>query len=349
MPVSQKTFGMPQHTMTKLIQRFLLIWLSLLSLAAYFWPRFGVAFDPFIHKQLLPYLIIVTMFGVGWMLPIDEIKKVASRWPTILGGTLTQFLVMPMLALGFGMLFGFQKETMVGIILVGCVPGAMASNVLTIVSRGNASYSVSLTTLATILSPIAVPAMLAATAIFVDPATVEVLDSASDDSGSIYLRSAINLLMWVVIPVLLGFAMGRILPQFESQAKTIGSNVANLAILLIIATVVGLSRDKLADLPIALFTCLLLINVLGYAGGFTGGSLMKLPHPMKRALTLEVGMQNAGLGATLASALFTHSDSTVAVAPAFYTFFCMFTGTILAWYWSSRQVEQEASDKGSPV
>ena len=149
--------------MTRLIQRFLLIWLSLLSLTAYYWPSFGIEFDPFEHtaKNSLPYLIIVTMFGVGWMLPIDEIRKVASQWPKVIGGTFTQFLVMPLLALGVGLAFGLSGENLVGVILVGCVPGAMASNVLTIVSKGNASYSVSLTTLATILSPIAVPTMLA--------------------------------------------------------------------------------------------------------------------------------------------------------------------------------------------
>ena len=224
--------------MTKLIQRYLLVWLSLLSLAAYYWPQTGISFDPWVHTSQLPYLIIVTMFGVGWMLPIDEIKKVASRWPTIIGGTLTQFLVMPMLALGIGIAFGLQGDMLVGVILVGCVPGAMASNVLTIVSKGNASYSVSLTSLATLLSPIAVPTMLAISASFVDASTLGVLEGANDDSGSVYLTSGIKLLKWVVIPVIAGFLMGRLLPQYEQQAKVIGSNVANLAILLIIATVV---------------------------------------------------------------------------------------------------------------
>ncbi len=332
--------------MTRLIQRFLLVWLLLLSLAAYYWPHTGLEFDPFEQTaKVLPYLIIITMFGVGWMLPIDEIKEVASQWPKILGGTCTQFLVMPALALGIGLAFGLTGETLVGVILVGCVPGAMASNVLTIVSRGNASYSVSLTTLATILSPIAVPTMLALSAMLVDDATRGVIENASSDSGSVYLNSGIKLLKWVVLPVIAGFLVGRMLPQYESQAKTIGSNVANLAILLIIASVVGKSRGQLAELPLIVFGCLLLINLLGYAGGFAGGSLMQLSHTMKRALTLEVGMQNAGLGATLATELFKNPNSVVAIAPAFYTFFCMFTGTILAWYWSSRHVQESESRK----
>ena len=253
---------------------------------------------------------------------------------------------MPLLALGVGLAFGLSGENLVGVILVGCVPGAMASNVLTIVSKGNASYSVSLTTLATILSPIAVPTMLAISASVVDQSTREIIESASNDSGSIYLDSAVKLLKWVVLPVIAGFTMGRLLPQYESQAKTIGSNMANLAILLIVAAVIGISRDDLAALPMMVFGCLLLINILGYLSGFTGGSFMRLTHPMKRALTLEVGMQNAGLVATLATQLFT-TDSSVAIAPAFYTFFCMFTGTILAWYWNTRPVPEHGPQEVS--
>jgi BASS family bile acid:Na+ symporter len=79
---------------------------------------------------------------------------------------------------------------------------------------------------------------------------------------------------------------------------------------------------------------------MGYCCGQFGGKLLKLSPGMKRALTLEVGMQNAGLGATLASELFPANPS-VAIAPAFYTFFCMFTGTILAWYWSGKKYRSQ--------
>ena len=106
--------------MTRLIQRFLLIWLSLLSLAAYYWPRFGIPLDPFEHMaEILAYPIIVTMFGVGWMLPLNEIKNVASQWPKIIGGTLTQFLVMPILALGIGIGCGLSGDHLVGVMPLG--------------------------------------------------------------------------------------------------------------------------------------------------------------------------------------------------------------------------------------
>ena len=84
---------------------------------------------------------------------------------------------------------------------------------------------------------------------------------------------------------------------------------------------------------------LLLLNLFGYASGFLGGKLLKLPTSMRRALTLEVGMQNAGLGTALVKVLFPE-DTAVLVPPALYTFGCMLTGTILARVWSRRSTDE---------
>ena len=99
--------------MTKLIERFLLLWLIILSLVAFYWPHAGLAFDPFNHRTLLPYLIIVTMFSVGWMLPVKEVKQVVTQWPVVLGGTAVQFVSMPLLACLIGQLLGFEGEQLV--------------------------------------------------------------------------------------------------------------------------------------------------------------------------------------------------------------------------------------------
>ena len=149
------------------LERLLLLWLVLLSYVAYRWPDLHgwspevAAFDPFQQsKPLLKPMFAVAMLAIGSLLPAEEVRRVLRRWPTVLGGTAIQFLSMPLLAYGVGRLLGFQGPTMIGIVMVGCVPGAMASNVLTLMARGNVSYSVSLTTSATILSPLVVPWVL---------------------------------------------------------------------------------------------------------------------------------------------------------------------------------------------
>ena len=303
--------------------RYLLIWISLCSFFAYIWPRMlPLAPDPFVWgKSTLSYAITVTMFAIGWMLPTAEVNLVAKRWPTVLGGTATQYAAMPLLAFAFGRLFQLETEAMLGLLMVGCVPGAMASNVLTLNARGNTSYSVALTTSATLLSPLMVPLTLSLA--LTDMPQVQ-LDA---------IGMARGLLLTIVLPVVTGHLLGRRYPDWEHVARRVGSAVANLVILWIIAVVVGMNRDRLPQLTPHVFLALLAVNVCGYAAGYTAGLTMRLPEAMRRALTLEVGMQNAGLGAFLATSFFP-DHPTAAIPPALYTFGCMFTGTLLASGWA---------------
>lgn len=312
----------------------------MLSLAAYLGPAWlPERLDPFLATSgILWHLIAVTMFAIGWMLPRDEVLQVARRWPLVLAGTAIQFATMPLAAWLVARGVGLQGDALTGAIIVGCVPGAMASNVLTLMARGNVSYSLSLTTSATLLSPLVVPLALQLTL----GKTVDV------PVATIMLR-----LVWaIVVPVVAGHVLGRSLPKWESTARRVGSTIANLAILWIIAVVVAVNRDKLNGLAsnwnasLVLVGSLALINVVGYLAGYGGGWALRLPEPMRRALTLEIGMQNAGLGATLAKTFF--SDE-AAIPAALFTFGCMFTGTILARLWANMEPSPAPSRERSTV
>lgn len=305
-----------------MLDRLILPLLCLLSWAAYKWDRW-FAIDPFVASKgwLLP-LFAVTMFLIGMLLPRDELVQVARRWPAVLAGTAIQYTAMPLTAWALAEAFGLTGADYVGVILAGCVPGAMASNVLTLMARGNVSYSVSLTTSATLLSPLVVPTALLIT-----------LGQKVDFP----YRDTMWTLTWtVVLPVVAGFLAGRLFVQYRGVVRVVGGTVANLTILWIIAVVVALNRDRVGNVTLLLPAVLLLLNMIGYAAGYLGGHLLRLDRPMRRALTLEVGMQNAGLGSTLAVSLFAASGGqAVALAPALYTFGCMLTGTILAATWAT--------------
>ncbi len=299
-----------------------LVGLVLLSGLAGIWPTWfeGVP-DPFLgSRSSLWGLIALTMFAIGWRLPRDEVREVAHRWPVVFGGTIIQYTVMPVLSYIAATTLQFDESTTVGIILVGCVPGAMASNVLTLLARGNVSYSVSLTTLATLVSPLIVPLVLklALNGISVDfPLTTTIR----------------QLSLYVVLPVIAGHLLGRLIQRRDQWSATISALVANLVILWIIAVVVASNRDRFGSIDARIFFALLLVNALGYVAGQLGGRALRIGPSMRRALTLEVGMQNAGLGSTLALALFPDQPE-VAIPCAFYTFGCMLTGTGLAVWWS---------------
>lgn len=310
-----------------MLERFLIVWLVLSSLAAYCWPWLasffpssGQTVDPFVaSKTILPHLITVTMLAVGSLLPTDEIRQLGRRWPAVLAGTCTQYLAMPTLGYVVGHLMGFTHGLLIGIIVVGCVPGAMASNVLTYVARGHVSYSVSLTTLATLISPLVVPALF-----------LLLLREQVDESA--LWEGCKTLALHVVLPVVAGHALSRWWKGWDRATQKWGPAVANVSILWIIAVVVGLNRDRMSQITLWLLTALLLINVLGYAAGYFAGVLLRLPETMRRALTIEVGMQNAGLGTVLTLQLFREYPE-AAIPTALYTFGCMFTGTLLAQIW----------------
>jgi BASS family bile acid:Na+ symporter len=119
--------------------------------------------------------------------------------------------------------------------------------------------------------------------------------------------------------------------------RVLGPIIANVTILWIIAVVVGLNRDRLSEVNAAVLIVLLVVNLLGYTAGHFGAKMLRIPESMRRALTLEVGMQNAGLGTVLAIGLFPERPAT-AIPTAAYTFGCMLTGTMLAQWWARKSI-----------
>jgi bile acid:Na+ symporter, BASS family len=306
-----------------MFDRLLIVWLTVVSLVAYYWPHWFpslAARDPFLaSKPFLDHLFALTMFAIGWILPRDEIEQVRRRWPMVLGGTLLQYTSMPFLAWSMGILLGLNEDARLGLILVGCVPDAMASGVLTLAARGNVSYAVSLTTVSTLLAPLIVPAAL--------------LLYVGEAGRFNPLHEAWRLTWMVVLPVLFGHALARRFPEAQRVVVGIAPAVANLTILWIIACVAASNREKLQSVDAWLIAALLLVNLLGYAAGYVGGRLMRLPEPMTRALTLAVGLQNSGLGTVIALRLFEDRPA-VALPNAIYSMASVYTALILAFCWS---------------
>ncbi len=318
-----------------MLQRYLLLWLTLLSLVALFWEKAGVAVDPFVAgKDYLGVMVGAIMFAIGCLLTRDEVAEVLRRWPLVLAGTTIQYVCMPLLAWSIGGLLGLEGAARIGVVMVGCVPGAMASNVLTLAARGNVSYSVSLTTSATLLSPLVVPLAL--------------LLTLGSTHGPDPLAVSVQLLRTVVGPVVLGYLTCHLWSDVEQPLRRAAPIVANLTILWIIGVVVALNRERLGQATALILVALMLINAGGYLAGYFGGKLLRLPETMRRALTLEVGMQNAGVGTFLALEFFPDRPD-AAIPTALYTFGCMLTGTILAQWWSRRDPEAAEADVAADV
>ena len=143
------------------------------------------------------------MFALGTLVRPDEFRPLRDRpWWVVLG-VATQILVMPAAAWLVTQIVPMADELAAGVILVGCVPGAMASNVLTSTAGGSVAYSVSLTTVATLLSPISVPTVLWIV--------------AGQSAEHSLTKSAIQLAVLVVLPTIAGYL---IVTTIGSPAQT---------------------------------------------------------------------------------------------------------------------------------
>ena len=111
-------------------------------------------------KVLVIPMLQLIMFGMGTKLNMKDFKAEIAKPKGLIIGTTMAFTIMPLLALMVTKLFNFPPEIAVGVILIGACPGGATSNVMAFLARGNVALSVSITTIATFLTPIVTPALM---------------------------------------------------------------------------------------------------------------------------------------------------------------------------------------------
>lgn len=254
----------------------------LVAALALFVPASFVWIDTWVINPMLG----VIMFGMGLTLSPQDFKVVLSRPKDIFIGCLTQFTVMPLLALGLTLAFSLPKELAIGVILVGCCPGGTASNVMTYLAKGDLALSVGMTAASTILAPLMTPFLvwlLAGTMVDVD--TVGMLMSI------VYV---------VIAPIVCGLLCQRFLPAMTKRVTPYLPALSSVAIMVVVVIVVSHNAERLLTAGLLIVSIVMIHNLLGLAIGYTVGRLLHLQKPKCVALSIEVGMQNSGLASSLA-------------------------------------------------
>lgn len=235
-------------------------------------------------------LLGVVMFGMGLATRLADFKVVFSRPRDIAVGCAAQFTVMPALAWMLARLFGLDEALTVGVVLVGCCPGGTASNVITYLAKGDLALSVGMTGVSTLLAPLLTPALT----LLLAGRTVDV------NACGMF----VNILWVVMLPILLGLAVRRFFPAATERAVRFMPTVSSVAIAVIIALVVAANAKRLWAGGATVFVVVILHNVGGLALGYLIAAALRLAEPKRRALCIEVGMQNSGLAASLAAVHF---------------------------------------------
>lgn len=276
---------------------------------AYFQPQVFLIFDgSILGIKVFLALFAVTMFALGIVLQPAELKE-TMRQPGKIGlGVLTQYTVMPLLGFAAAWFGNLPPELALGFVIVGCAPGAMASNVIVYLAGGAMAFSIALTTVATILSPLLTPLL------------VQWLGGAFLPIEFWPLMKTI--LLTVLMPLLLGMFVRRGLGTYLVQAGQIAPGVAALAIVIICSFAVAKNQARIAEVGMLVVLLVILVNALGYLAGWLLARWYGFDARHQLTLAIEIGMQNAGLGVALALA---HFSPITALPGALFAVWCILT------------------------
>ena len=271
-----------------------------------------------IQTGWINYLLMIVMFGMGMTAKLSDFAIVFKRPRDVMIGCAAQFIVMPLLAFLLGKAFRLSDELLVGVVLVGTCPGGTSSNVITYLSKGDTALSIGMTSINTLLAPLLTPLLT----------YLYLRTSVTVDVMSMFM----SIIQVVIVPIGLGLLINRVFGQYTQRISTALPTVSVTAICLIVAAVVSHNSEKIRSTGLVIFAVVILHNLLGYLCGYLIGVLFHMDLPRKKAVAIEIGMQNSGLATTLAGTAF--PDMAMATVPgAIFSVWHNISGALLAgWF-----------------
>lgn len=262
----------------------------------------------------------IVMFGMGMTLRVQDFRAVFQRPRDVLIGVVAQFTIMPLLAYVLARIFALPPELAAGVILVGTCPGGTASNVITYLARGDVALSVSMTMTSTILAPVVTPLLTW----WLVGAWIQVS----------LLEMFLSIAQIVVAPIVLGIAANAFFGKFIQRVVKILPLISILAIILIMGAVISVNADKILEVGATICIVVMLHNLFGCALGFTAAKFFQMNLSKAKAVSLEVGMQNSGLAASLA---LLHFGAAAAIPGAIFSVWHNISGSIIASFFAKQK------------
>lgn len=310
---------------TQFVSKTFAIWVVL---AAFLAAQFPATFKIFV--PWIPYLLGIVMLGMGLTLTFKDFAEVTKNPKAVIIGVVAQFVVMPSVAFALAKIFNLPADLAIGVILVGSAPGGTSSNVMTYLAKGNTALSVACTTVSTLLAPFLTPAVF-----YLFASEWLEIDAAG---------MLISVLQMVLLPIFVGVVIRSIFKQKIEEFSQTMPLVSVVAIILIVTAVVSVSKDRIIESGLLIFAIVVLHNGLGYLLGYLTARVLKLDIADSKAISIEVGMQNSGLGAALA-ALHFKANPLIAVPSAVFSFWHNISGPILAMIFASMKNDKPENDQ----
>ena len=299
------------------------VWVILFAALSFDLPGGFTWISPYINL-----LLGIIMFGMGLTLKFKDFKQVITAPKEVITLVVAQYTIMPLLAVGLVFLFQLPPEIAIGVILVGCSPGGTSSNVMTYLAKGNMALSVTATSVSTLLAPIVTPALT----LLLASAWLPVSFSAM----------FISIIQIVLVPIALGVAVQYLLGSKVEQAIGVLPLISVIGIIGVITAVVSNNVENILASGLLIFAVVILHNLLGYLVGFLLGKVLRFDLRDTKTLSIEVGMQNSGLAATLAA---THFSPIAAVPGALFSVWHNISGSLAANWLSKLGKDKDVTKK----
>ena len=310
---------------SQFIQKTFALWVVLFSGIALLVPEAFVWL-----RAYIPWMLGIIMFGMGMTMTVGDFKSVLQSPKAVAIGVVAQFVAMPGLAYLLCKLFQLPPEIAIGVILVGCCPGGTASNVITYMAKGNTALSVACTSVSTLLAPIFTPAIF------------YLLASQWIEINA--LSMLVSILQVVLFPIILGLMVRALLKQKVSTYIQVMPLISVIAIVAIVAAIIAGSKTQILQSGLIILGIVALHNGMGYLLGYWASRMFKLAEIDCRAVSIEVGMQNSGLGVALAATHFAASPLT-ALPSAIFSLWHNISGPALATYWAAKSKDSASVPK----
>ncbi len=296
-----------------------------------YYPGYFTGIGDFSFKQLIVPLLQLIMFGVGTTMGYKDFGGIIRQPKAVVIGIICQFTIMPIVGFTIAHTFSFPPEIAAGIILIGCVPSGLASNVMSYIANANVPLSITVTAVATMLAPLLTPMLM------------ELL--AGEFVSVDFLSMMWDIIKMVIIPICGGLLYNYFLGgKFEWLDKAMPV-VSMVSIALIITIITAAGRDALLAVGPMLVLAVLVHNLCGFTLGYTVSKLTGLDERSCRTIAIEVGLQNGGLASGLALQM--GKVATVGLAPAIFGPLMNITGSSLATWWRSKPPKEDAARTAS--
>ena len=289
------------------------LWIILCSGLALYKPEIFTWFS----GNFITYGLGIIMLGMGLTLKPKDFRLVIKSPKWVLTGALLQFTVMPFLGWSLGYIFNLPVPFAVGLIIVSCCPGGTASNVITYLARANVALSVTMTAISTLLAIVLTPVLT----------TFLIGDKLEVSAYELFL----GVVKVVLLPIFLGVLMNTFLPRITIRILPVAPLIAVIAIVLIVSSIIGQGKVEILQSGLRLISAIVCLHFFGFLLGYLFSRVLSKDVDVNRTISIEVGMQNSGLGAYLARANFV--NPAIAIPSAISSAVHSIIGSVAAGIW----------------